>query len=351
MSWSASTLSRRAKGSRSCAQVRIVRAHRDVERAGRRRRSAPRCARARSTSACGKISQNRSSSARARPRRLVEPAVERDLLARRRGEGLDGRGRHGQHSDRASSAASPQSISSLLFSVLKAARRVLRARAHASATGSMRPGRASVAHGLHCAAQQIGVYSAPPTKMNAATASAIPPAPRTRHGDRAARHRRDRRGLRRHRHQPALRAEGGLQPRVRHPAHAATTCCGILSLIVWSMVWVITLKYLVVMMRADNNGEGGILALLALALRETRRRPARSSGPSSRIGIFGAAMFYGDSMITPAISVLSAVEGLEDVLAQARALRDPDHARRCITGPLRHPAPRHRARWARSSAR
>jgi KUP system potassium uptake protein len=85
---------------------------------------------------------------------------------------------------------------------------------------------------------------------------------------------------------------------------------GILSLIVWSMVWVITIKYLVVMMRADNNGEGGILALLALALRETRGRP-RLKWTVIGIGIFGASMFYGDSMITPAISVLSAVEGLE----------------------------------------
>ena len=85
---------------------------------------------------------------------------------------------------------------------------------------------------------------------------------------------------------------------------------GILSLIVWSMTWVITVKYLFVMMRADNNGEGGILALLALALRETRRYP-RLRWTIIGIGIFGAAMFYGDSMITPAISVLSAVEGLE----------------------------------------
>jgi KUP system potassium uptake protein len=85
---------------------------------------------------------------------------------------------------------------------------------------------------------------------------------------------------------------------------------GILSLIVWSMFWVITIKYLFVMMRADNNGEGGILALLALALRETRRYP-RLRWTIIGIGIFGAAMFYGDSMITPSITVLSAVEGLE----------------------------------------
>ena len=89
----------------------------------------------------------------------------------------------------------------------------------------------------------------------------------------------------------------------------ADNVLGILSLIVWSMVWVITIKYLIVMMRADNNGEGGILALLALALRETKGRP-RLKWTIIGIGMFGAAMFYGDSMITPAISVLSAVEGL-----------------------------------------
>src|SRR5258707_9424575 len=85
---------------------------------------------------------------------------------------------------------------------------------------------------------------------------------------------------------------------------------GILSLIVWSMVWVITIKYLFVMMRADNNGEGGILALLALALREVKERP-RLKWTIIGIGMFGAAMFYGDSMITPAITVLSAGEGPE----------------------------------------
>jgi KUP system potassium uptake protein len=84
---------------------------------------------------------------------------------------------------------------------------------------------------------------------------------------------------------------------------------GIISLIVWSMAWVIAFKYLFVMMRADNNGEGGILALLALALRETQAKP-RVKWAIISIGIFGAAMFYGDSMITPAITVLGAVEGV-----------------------------------------
>jgi len=84
---------------------------------------------------------------------------------------------------------------------------------------------------------------------------------------------------------------------------------GLLSLITWSMAWVIAFKYLGVMMRADNSGEGGILALLALALRGLQGEP-RKRWFVVMLGIFGAAMFYGDSMITPAITVLSAVEGL-----------------------------------------
>jgi KUP system potassium uptake protein len=85
---------------------------------------------------------------------------------------------------------------------------------------------------------------------------------------------------------------------------------GLLSLIVWSMAWVIAWKYLSVMMRADNNGEGGILALMALAIRGLHHEP-RLRWAIVSVGVFGASMFYGDSMITPAISVLSAVEGLE----------------------------------------
>ena len=84
---------------------------------------------------------------------------------------------------------------------------------------------------------------------------------------------------------------------------------GLLSLITWSMAWVIAFKYLAVMMRADNDGEGGILALLALALRGLEGEPRRRWAVIV-LGVFGAAMFYGDSMITPAITVLSAVEGL-----------------------------------------
>lgn len=84
---------------------------------------------------------------------------------------------------------------------------------------------------------------------------------------------------------------------------------GVLSLIVWSLAIIVTLKYVVFVMRADNRGEGGIMALMALVV-GTTERGSRSRWLLTVLGMFGAALFYGDSMITPAISVLSAVEGL-----------------------------------------
>ena len=94
----------------------------------------------------------------------------------------------------------------------------------------------------------------------------------------------------------------------------ADNVLGILSVIFWALMIVVTLKYVTLIMRADNNGEGGIMALTALVSRGLEDRQARWWLVG--LGIFGAAMFYGDGMITPAISVLSAVEGLE-VLAPA----------------------------------
>jgi len=84
---------------------------------------------------------------------------------------------------------------------------------------------------------------------------------------------------------------------------------GILSLIFWSLVLIVTVKYVLLVMRADNRGEGGILALMALALRVTRNEATRRA--LAIIGVIGACLFFGDGVITPAISVLSAVEGLE----------------------------------------
>ena len=83
-----------------------------------------------------------------------------------------------------------------------------------------------------------------------------------------------------------------------------------LSLMFWSLMTVVSLKYVVLIMRADNRGEGGIMALIALATKATGRHP-RWRGLLLVIGMFGAALFYGDAVLTPAISVLSAVEGLE----------------------------------------
>lgn len=84
---------------------------------------------------------------------------------------------------------------------------------------------------------------------------------------------------------------------------------GVLSLIFWALVLVVTIKYLIFVMRADNDGEGGILALTALILQKAS--PSKGRLILIAVGLFGTALLYGDGMITPAISVLSAVEGLE----------------------------------------
>jgi len=84
---------------------------------------------------------------------------------------------------------------------------------------------------------------------------------------------------------------------------------GILSLIFWSLILVISIKYVLFVMRANNRGEGGIMALMALALRH--RNQQRQRNVIIALGLFGTALFYGDGIITPAISVLSAVEGLQ----------------------------------------
>ncbi len=101
---------------------------------------------------------------------------------------------------------------------------------------------------------------------------------------------------------------------LREAVHAAggveadrATIFGVLSLIIWALILVVTIKYVTILLRADNNGEGGTLSLMALAQRALGRR----SDMIFILGIIGAALFYGDSIITPAISVLSAVEGIK----------------------------------------
>ena len=96
------------------------------------------------------------------------------------------------------------------------------------------------------------------------------------------------------------------------------TVLGILSLVFWALMLVVTLKYVTIIMRADNEGEGGIMALMALAQR-TLPKGSKSAYGVGILGVFGAALFFGDGVITPAISVLSALEGLEVVAPQLDA--------------------------------
>ena len=95
---------------------------------------------------------------------------------------------------------------------------------------------------------------------------------------------------------------------------------GVISLIFWSMMLVVSIKYITILTRADNKGEGGSLALLALI---SRKANVRWSGGIVLLGVFACALFYGDSMITPAISVLSAVEGLAVVQSNLQPLVIP----------------------------
>jgi len=99
----------------------------------------------------------------------------------------------------------------------------------------------------------------------------------------------------------ATTAAGGNRP-------APVIIYGILSLILWSLIIVVTLKYVTILLRADNNGEGGTLTLMALA----QRAIGSVAVWVPLLGIIGAALFYGDALITPAVSVLSAIEGLNE---------------------------------------
>ena len=96
----------------------------------------------------------------------------------------------------------------------------------------------------------------------------------------------------------AATGSGGIQPGI---------VLGVLSLILWTLIVVVTLKYVVILLRADNNGEGGTLALMALA----QRALGTAAGGLILLGIISGALFYGDAVITPALSVLSAIEGMK----------------------------------------
>jgi len=142
----------------------------------------------------------------------------------------------------------------------------------------------------------------------------------------------------RHRHQPAVRAQGGVRRGARMELTEANVL-GALSLIFWTLAVVVTAKYVVLILRADNHGEGGILALLALVVRLTRgsRRLRYVLG---LLGVFGATLFYGDAVITPAISVAVGGRGAGGHRAAAAPVRRAgvaDGADRAVRDPgLRH---------------
>lgn len=104
-----------------------------------------------------------------------------------------------------------------------------------------------------------------------------------------------------------LAAVGAHNQAGAHPLVPRDTVLGVLSLIVWALLLVVTAKYVLILLRADNNGEGGTLSLMALA----QRTLTKGRSYMLALGVVGASMFYGDSVITPAISVLSAVEGMK----------------------------------------
>jgi KUP system potassium uptake protein len=97
-----------------------------------------------------------------------------------------------------------------------------------------------------------------------------------------------------------------------HVAFTTDNVFGILSIFFWTLTTIVSVKYVLLVLRADNNGEGGLVAMLALASMAVKDKPALRS-KMMLVGIFGTCLFYGDGVITPAISVLSAVEGLEVV--------------------------------------
>ncbi|RYF66108.1 MAG: potassium transporter Kup, partial [Comamonadaceae bacterium] len=97
-----------------------------------------------------------------------------------------------------------------------------------------------------------------------------------------------------------------------HVPFTPSNVYGVLSILFWTLTVIVSLKYVVLVLRADNKGEGGLIAMLALASQAVKDKP-RLRSVLLAVGIFGTCLFYGDGVITPAISVLSAVEGLEVV--------------------------------------
>src|SRR5262249_31098155 len=111
---------------------------------------------------------------------------------------------------------------------------------------------------------------------------------------------------------PLYTIQTAFNPSDPHPVEATReSIFGIVSLIFWSVTIIVTVTYVLLVMRADNDGEGGILALITVIRRRGIPGGRRTKLALAGLGVFGASLFFGDSMITPAISVLSAVEGVK----------------------------------------
>ena len=112
-----------------------------------------------------------------------------------------------------------------------------------------------------------------------------------------------------------------------HPVKvSAENIFGVVSLIFWSVTIIVTVTYVLLVMRADNDGEGGIMALITLIRRREVPGGRRTKVALAALGIFGASLFFGDSMITPAISVLSAIEGVKVAAPSLAEPGRPDHS-------------------------
>jgi KUP system potassium uptake protein len=113
---------------------------------------------------------------------------------------------------------------------------------------------------------------------------------------------------------PIYTVQTAFDPNDPHPIQASLqSVYGIVSLIFWSVTLIVTVKYVGLVMKADNEGEGGIMALISQIRQIGKEVPARTKLMLAGLGVFGAALFFGDSMITPAISVLSVVEGTKTI--------------------------------------
>jgi KUP system potassium uptake protein len=120
---------------------------------------------------------------------------------------------------------------------------------------------------------------------------------------------------------PLYTVQTVFSPSDPHRVHVSSgNVYGVISLIFWAVVLVVTVTYVLLVMRADNDGEGGIMALITLIRRHSMPSRRRTALVLSALGIFGASLFFGDSMITPAISVLSAIEGVQVVDPSVSAL-------------------------------